>query len=333
VILTQPEPTLFSSAGNVHQMISPFKNRLLARFWGQLVFPFRLRNYDIVHFIKNLGVFGLKSRKVITIYDLTTLRYPHFFPKVDVLYWRCIQRHTLNQADKIIAISQDTAKDIMVFYGLPQEKIQVIYPAHASYFKPPTQSEIFEVRNKYNLPEKFLVHVGRIDQKKNIGLLIRAFALLRNQFGFDGHLVFVGEEYRKSQVPDLHNLVASLNLLPYIRFVGAIPDLDLRAMYGAALVSVFCSLHEGFGIVALEAMACGTPLVVTPAGAVLEAVGNGAMVVPPDDANKLAETLSNIIRTPALYDKLRKYGIQQANKFSWKISARQTLSLYEMLTE
>lgn len=331
VILTQPEPSLDFPAGNVHQWIVPLKNRILTRLWGQLVFPFRLKKYDIVHSIKNLGFFGLKSKKVVTIYDLTTLLYPELFPKVDVLYWRTIQKLTLSQADKIIAISKNTAGDIRHFYGITEEKIEVIYPAHAAHFKIPSPEEIIEVRQKYNLPEKYIVHVGRIDRKKNIGLLIRAFGILRQQLAFDGHLVFVGEEYLKSQDSSIHSLVEGLNLNPYVKFTGAVPDQDLAALYGASLVAVFCSLHEGFGIVALEAMACGAPLVVTPAGAVLEAVGERARVVPPDNPNILADTLTEILNTPLLRDEMCAQGIRQANRFCWQKAARQTLQLYEEL--
>ncbi len=331
VALTKPEPSLQLSSSHVQQWIAPLKNRLLLRLWAQLAFPRRFNHFDIVHFIKNLSVFGLKSKTVVTVYDLTTLVHPELFPKVDVLYWQTIEKFSLQQADKIIAISQNTAQDIQHFYKVPNEKIRVIFPAHATHFRVPTQEEVAQARRKYNLPDNFIVHVGRIDRKKNLGLLIRAFSILRQRQDFEGNLVFVGEEYRKSPDASIYPLIQELNLEPYVQFTGTIPDDDLAAVYGAALTAVFCSLHEGFGIVALEAMACGTPLVVTPAGAVMEVVGDAAKIVPSDNPEILANTLRDILHSASLRDEMHSLGIQKAAQFSWRETARQTLQLYEEL--
>jgi glycosyltransferase involved in cell wall biosynthesis len=128
-------------------------------------------------------------------------------------------------------------------------------------------------------------------------------------------------------------LIENLNLEPFIQFTGPVPDDDLAAIYGAALVAVFCSLHEGFGIVALEAMACGTPLVVTPAGAVLEVVGDAAKIVPPDNPEILANALAEVLHSPSVRDEMRSLGIQKAAQFSWHETARQTIQLYEELVQ
>ena len=295
VALSQPEPSLNTPVGNVHQWIVPIKNRFLSRLWAQVYFPIKFRDFDIVHFIKNIGVFGLRPKTVITMFDLTTLVYPELFPKIDVLYWQTIQKYVLKTSDKIISISENTARDMEKYFQIPQDKIQVIYPAHADHFKIPSQAEIDRVTKKYELPEKFIVHVGRIDRKKNLSLLIQAFATLLEEVNFEGRLVFVGEEYRKSQDTSIYALIDKLNLDSYVQFTGPVPDDDLAAIYGAALASVYCSLHEGFGIVALETMACGTPLIVTPAGAILEAVGDAAKIVPLDRPDILANYLKEII--------------------------------------
>jgi glycosyltransferase involved in cell wall biosynthesis len=333
VALTQSEPSLITSSGNVQQWIAPTKNRMLLRFWAQIMFPQKFKNFDIIHFIKNLGIFGLRTKSIITIYDLTTLVYPDLFPKIDVFYWRTIQKYMLQKTDRIIAISQNTSWDIQKYYDISPDKIRVIYPSHASHFRKPTSDEVAKIRLKYNLPEKFIIHVGRIDRKKNLSLLIQAFAILRKRNDFDGNLVFVGEHYHKSQDPKIYTLIGELNLTPFVQFKGTIPDQDLAAVYGAALVAVYCSLHEGFGIVALEAMACGTPLIVTPAGAILEAVGRAAKVVPIDNPEILANTLCEILGEPSLQSEMRSLGFLQTSHFSWHKTANQTLQLYEELTQ
>jgi glycosyltransferase involved in cell wall biosynthesis len=329
VFLTREEPSLQTPAGNVRQWIAPTKNRLLLRLWAQLTFPRALRGYDLVHYVKNLGVFGAPIKSVVTIYDLTTLVLPELFPALDVWYWRTLQKRTLWQADRVIAISHNTASDLRKFYGLPEERIRVIYPAQAPHFAPPTAAAVAQVREKYRLPEQFILHVGRLDRKKNLPLLARAFASLRRSGGFDGQLVLVGEEYRKSRDASLGVLIDQLGLRPHICFTGPLPDDDLPAIYGAALAAVYCSLHEGFGIVALEALACGTPLVVTPAGAILEAVGEAACILPAPDPELLADRLHELIADPEARVALRQKGLQQAARFDWRQTAQQTLALYE----
>ena len=333
VVLTQFEPGLLMPSNNVQQWIAPFKSRLLVRFWAQMTFPSRLREYDLVHFMKNLGVFGLRSRKVVTVYDLTTLVIPEIFPLLDVWYWRYLQKFTLRSADRVIAISQNTARDICHYYQISPEKIRVIYPAHSIHFSQSTPEGIEQVRRKYQLPEEYILHVGRIDRKKNLPLLLEAFAIFQKLHDFKGKLVLVGEEYRKSRDTTLHTLIDSLSLRDQVVFTGVIPDFDLPAIFSAALITVFCSRHEGFGIVALEAMACGAPLIISPAGAVVEAVGDAAYILKAEDPKLLADVMGKVIVDPALRMSMRQKGLERAALFSWRSSATQTLQLYEEVVQ
>jgi len=330
VLLTQPEPSLVTSAKNVRQWIAPFKQRFLLRLWAQAVLPFALRTYDLVHYMKNLGVFFTPAKTIVTVFDMTTLRYPELFPRTDVWYWKYVEKHTLRQADRVIAISQDGAKDIEHFYQIPQGKISVIYPAHATHFQPASAVAQKRVREKYHLPDPYILHVGRIDRKKNLPLLLEAFALFRQEnLAFAGKLVFVGEEYRKSRDTRLPILIEQLALRAHVMFTGPVSDSDLPAIYSAATVSVFCSLHEGFGIVALEALACGAPLIVTPAGAVEEVVQDAAIVVNPPAPAGLAVEIARVVTTPGLREELIRKGLARAQSFSYAKAASHTLKLYE----
>ena len=128
VVLDGREPSLERYREKVRQVIAPIRHRILVRAWAQLVFPllFRREAVDLVHFAKNLGTFFTPGRSVITIYDMTILAHPEYFPRSDVWYWRTLQRLTLQQVDKIIAISENTARDLVAFYDLPRDKITVI---------------------------------------------------------------------------------------------------------------------------------------------------------------------------------------------------------------
>jgi glycosyltransferase involved in cell wall biosynthesis len=290
----------------------------------------RLRGYDLVHFAKNLGVFGVRSPKVVTIYDLTTLLYPDLFPSMDVWYWRHVQIQTLRAADRIIAISEATARDILSFYPISPERIQVIYPACAPHFRPTSKEEILRVRQHYGLPERFILHVGRIDRKKNLAMLVEAFAQLRKWTHFPGKLILVGEEYPKSRDPDLYAIIEHLDLQQNVAFTGRVPDVDLPALYSAATAAVVTSVHEGFGLAALEALACGAPLVVSRAGAVTEAVGDAALIVNESPrAESFAEALLRLVEDPELLEEMRHKGISRAREFRRENTALQTLRLYE----
>ena len=332
VLLSQPEPVLQTAAGNVRQMIAPTKNRFALRLWAQSVIPFLARQRDLIHFVKNLTVLGVPAKTVVTLYDMTTLLYPELFPRSDVWFWRWVQPRMLRRVDRVIAISRTTARDLQELYHLPPEAITTIYPACAPHFRPASAQEIRRVWEKYGLPSNVVLHVGRIDRKKNLPTLVRAFARFQQQNDFDGHLVLVGEEYPKSRDPALGETIRALHLSDRVRFTGPVPDEDLPALYSGAALAAFPSLHEGFGIVAVEAMACGVPLVVSDAGALREVVGDAALVIPsPRDVEALAEAMTRLWRDAELRRELRRRGLQLSQRFRPETVARQTLALYREL--
>jgi glycosyltransferase involved in cell wall biosynthesis len=332
VFLTRPEPGLNTPSGNVEQHIVPIQNRFLARIWAQARLPGAVRGCDLVHFAKNLGVFGLKVPTIVTIYDMTTLIRPEIFPRSDVWYWRTVQRRTLWAAKRVIAISQTTAGDIHRYYGLPAERVRVIYPAIAAQFKPAVNGEIALVRQRYGLPAEYILHVGRIDRKKNLTALVRAFARFRESLPFRGKLVLAGEEYHKARDLELHPAIEDLGLRGEVVFTGAVPDLDLPPLYSGALATVFPTLHEGFGLAPVEAMACGSPLIAHRAGALQEAAGEAALLLDEPDVESITRALCLVASEPALREELRARGLARAAHFSREGSARETLALYKEVT-
>jgi glycosyltransferase involved in cell wall biosynthesis len=331
LFLTQPEPSL--SASNVRQQIVPIQNRFLTRVWAQVRLPLLTRGCDLTHFVKNLGVFGLSTRTIVTVYDMTTLLYPEFFPTSDVWYWRHVEKRTLHGADRVIAISQQTSRDIQTFYNVSDRQIQVIYPACGRHFQPVPANEVKRVRELYQLPAEFILHVGRIDPKKNIPLLIEAFAEFRRRCHYPGILLLVGEQYQKKPDLSIYDKIEKLALQDAVRLLGSVPDADLPALYTGATASVSTSIHEGFGLAPLEAMACGAPLVVNQAGAVLEVVGDAAVIMAESTSACLAAILSHLWENPSEREALRQKGLQQAAAFSWEDTASQTLALYKQLVQ
>ena len=331
IFLSQFEPSFNTPAGNVTQRIAPVKNRFLLRLWAQFVIPLAVQGYDLMHFAKHLGVIGISVPKVVTMYDLTTLIHPDLFPWFEVWYWRNIQKHTLQNANMIIAISENTADDIIRFYQVPSERIRVIYPAYANHFKPATNDEIACVRERYRIPEVYILHVGRIDRKKNLTVLVRAFAEFRKQTRFKGKLVLVGEEYMKIRDTNLHPTIEQLELKDEVILTGRVPDVDVPALYSGALVTVSTSLHEGFGLAHVEAMACGSPLIASSAGAAREILGEAAMFIDRIDTESIVEALIRVSEDPTLRQEIRERGLVRSGHFRGENSARQTLRLYEEL--
>lgn len=331
VFLSQYEPSLNTQAGNITQRIAPVKNRFLVRIWAQLFMPRAVQGYDLVHFSKNLGIFGTSIPAVITMYDLTTLIHPELFPWFDVWYWRIIQKQTMLKAKMIIAISENTADDIIRFYQVPRERIRVIYPAYANHFKPASKEEIAFIRDRYRIPEVYILHVGRIDRKKNLTVLVRAFAEFRKQTRFKGKLVLVGEEYMKIRDTNLHPTIEQLELKDEVIFTGRVPDCDVPALYSGALVTVSTSLHEGFGLAHVEAMACGSPLIASSAGAGKEVLDDAAIFIETIDTKSIVEALIRVVEDPTLRQEIQERGLARSGHFRGENSARQTLRLYEEL--
>lgn len=327
LILSQPEPLL--TAPNVQHWIIPTKNRFAMRLWAQMVLPWLAYKYDLVHFAKNLGVFCLRTSYIVTVYDMATLLYPKLFPRIDVWYWRYIEKRVLWKANKIIAISHQTAKDIQAFYGIPADRIVVIYLASGRNFRPVDKAEVARVRAIYGLPEHYVLYVGRITPIKNIPLLIEAFAYFRKLTAFPGTLVIVGEQYKKKPDLTIYKKISLLGLEENVQLLGLIPDAHLSALYSGAMAVVLPSIYEGFGLVALEALACGAPLIVNQAGAVLEVVGDAALIMEQNTAECLAELLVRLWKSPEIRKHLREMGLARATQFSWEETARQILMIYE----
>jgi glycosyltransferase involved in cell wall biosynthesis len=331
VILSKTEPSLYTNRGNVKQMIAPIRNRFLLRLWAQAILPSRLRHYDLVHFAKNLGIFGLPMPTVVTMYDMTTLLHADIFPWLDVWYWKNIQKITLEKADCIIAISQATARDIQRFYKIPSGKIRVIYPSINPAYKPIDEEHIRLARSKYKLPENYILHVGRIDRKKNLSLLVDAFARVKVHQRLDGNLklVLVGEVYYKSQDESIQPTIDRLGLRDDVIFTGNIPDEDLPAVYSGARIFISPSLHEGFGLVAVEAISCGTPVIAHNSGGVEEALGSAALLLDEINIESLTEAMLRYLSDEDLQNRITEAGLVQAKKFNREINALQTLNLYK----
>lgn len=333
VFLDRPEPCL-EGYGNLRQIIAPFGQRLATRAWAQITWPTLLRRegVQVIHHTKNLTTFASPCASVVTIHDLTILVHPEVYPRFDVAYWRTIEPFCLRHVDRIIAVSPITARDLMRYYDIPAQRIETICEGIDDLFKPAQASEVSRVRAKYRLPESYLLHVGSISPKKNLATLARAYARLVRQGDFEGALLLVGRSYWKGGDRALDEFIAQKAPVGRIIRTGPVPQKDLPGLYTGATCFVFPSLHEGFGLVPLEALACGTPVVATRVGVLEDMIADAAVFLddPRDDA-ALAKRIGELLRDDGLRERLRVAGLCLAPSFSRKQAARRTLDLYKSL--
>ncbi len=326
-------------------------NRFLfasARYLNQPKIDKLLKGID-VYFNPHFFVAPLtnKCKKVITFHDLSFEHYPEFFSRRKRAWQKILMnaKQEAQRADRIIAVSQSTKDDLVNLYGIPQEKIKVIYSGVGEQFRPisvilrtkPEESISYStgsfgllgrpqddelVKEKYNLPEKFILYFGTIEPRKNIIGLIKAFEIIKDK---DLKLVIAGAKGWLYQ--DIFKAANQSKKRKDIVFTGFVQEQDKPILYNLTQVFVYPSFFEGFGFPPLEAMACGVPTIVSANSSLPEVVGQGALMIDPYNIDELAWAIKMALVDNDLRKRLIKKGIAQAKKFSWEKSARETLKI------
>jgi len=281
---------------------------------------------DIFHSPDFIPPLRARGRLVITIHDLAFLIYPHFLTKESAQYYGQIDR-AVRRAAHIIAVSQSTKNDLVRMLGTPEDKISVIYEAADPLFRPMDAATAWQrVHALYDLPEEFILFVSTIEPRKNIGGLLQAYRRLRDDYKLAPALVLAGAPGWLSE--DVYALVDKLNLKPHCYFLGRVASHDLHYLYNAARCLVHPAFYEGFGLTPLEAMACGTPVVVSKVSSLPEVVGDAALLVDPQHDEEITVALWRVLTDSTLRETLRAKGLQRAAAFSWKRAAEQTMTVY-----
>jgi len=244
----------------------------------------------------------------------------------------------LRGAAKIFAVSRFTKNEVEELFGIPEQRIEVVYNAIDERFLRGHTSEVDRqmLAERYLVNHPFLLYAGRISPHKNVVRIIEAFAALKAELEKEGRfpglkLIIIGDELSKH--PDLRRTVIRGGVQNDVRFMGFVPIEVLRIFYDAANLFVFPSLYEGFGLPPLEAMAHGTPVVTSNTSSLPEVVGNGAVLVNPENVFEIMRALHRVLLDQPLREKLKQRGYLQAKKFSWEASARQILDVYHQLAE
>lgn len=285
----------------------------------------RLLNKVDVYFNPHFFISPLSSqcRKVITFHDLSFEHYPYFFPWRKRAWQKLMNtRQEAQQADRIIAVSQSTKDDLVRLYGIKPSKVKVVYSGVGNQFKPINNQSDY-IKNKYHLPDKFILYFGTIEPRKNLIGLIKAFELLKKKH--DTKLVIAGVKGWLYQ--DVFKVVNDSKQKKDIFFTGFIEDQDKPYLYNLAELFVYPSFFEGFGFPPLEAMACGVPTITSSNSSLPEIVGQAGIMIDPYNIDELAWAMESVLTNNDLRKGLIKKGIERAKKFSWQKSAQQTLDV------
>lgn len=298
--------------------------------WEQLVLPFMARRYDILHSPVYVSPILKLTRYVLTEPDLTFFTEPEKHNLIKRIYFKTLIPISCKIADKILAISSSTAKDLVQILNIPAKKI-VVTPlgVREDLKKEGNKKKLLTVKEKYQLPEKFVLFLGVLEPRKNVGGLIRAFSQISDKIKED--LVVAGSSGFGWNTVEVRQLVRDLKLTNRVHFIGTVNEQDKGAIFSLATVFVYPSFYEGFGIPLLEAMACDVPVITSRGSSLGEVSGDAARLVDPRKDQEIAGAILKVVKDGSVRDRMIRLGRQNVRRFSWKKTARQTYEAYKVL--
>jgi glycosyltransferase involved in cell wall biosynthesis len=296
---------------------------LPSSFWRSffMVNDINAQNLDIFHGLSGeLPISPLKMPKVVTIHDVIFMRYPEYYASFDRKMYEKKSKHACKVADKIIAVSQQTADDCIRFLGADPQKIEIGYQSCDPIFRRFSKEK--EIEKKYNLPEKFILNIGTMETRKNLLNLVKALKFIED----DVSLVAIGG--RTSYTALVEEYIKENNLSHRVKLMHNIPFRDFPALYAAASVFVYPSVFEGFGIPVLEALTVGTPVATSNISSLPEVGGDAALYFDPYCVEDMANKINVLLHEGGVVAKLNERRDKQLDKFSVQEITKKVNSIY-----
>ncbi len=300
----------------------------LWRVWG-VTRQLEKEKIDIFHGLSNelpLNIHQSEVKSIVTIHDLIFLHYPQYYHSIDRKIYTYKFRKACENADKIIAISECTKRDIIEFFRIPADKIEVVYQGcDPSFIHSVAEEKKREVRAKYQLPDHYILNVGSIEERKNALSAVQALMMLPEQI----HLVIVG---RHTEYTDkVEHFIKENKLEERVHIISNVPFDDLPAFYQLAEIFVYPSRFEGFGIPIIEALYSGIPVVAATGSCLEEAGGPDSIYVHPDDIKGMTDAFKQIYADPERKKNMIEKGHSFAKRFSEEKQAEEILNIYKKL--
>ncbi len=294
--------------------------------WEQTVQPFQLNDFDLYHGLAFVSPLLLTKPSIITVYDLSFLHYPQVLSASRRLYLRLFTALSCRRARRVIAISQSTARDLHESLGIPLDKIDVAPPGYdAAIYKPLPAAEIAAFRARRNLPGRFWLFLGTLEPRKNLPMLLQAYAALPTAERLP--LILAGGKGWDFEA--IYQAIDRYDLKNWVQLPGYLPVEELPLWYNSAEVFLYPSVFEGFGIPVLEAMACGTPVIISDASSLPEVAGSAGLTLSPQAVDQWTQALSRAYRDTAWRQQAVEQGLVEAKRYSWRLTATQTISSYQ----
>jgi glycosyltransferase involved in cell wall biosynthesis len=300
--------------------------------WEQFTLPriIAQSEADLCHFMNNSAPWTCGVPYVLTIHDASLFLFSQYHPLSRLLALRLMLPHAARRAQAIITVSHTARHELIDILNLSPEKVHVVYNAVGDHFHPrQDKAQRDQLRRQYNLPSKFILYVGTIEPRKNLRRLIAAFGQIHTTHP-DCHLVMVGPSGWLINGM-LEKEVEAVNLTDKVHYLGIVSQDDLPGIYSLATLFAFPSLHEGFGMPLLEAMACGTPTLTSDRSAMPEICGTAAYLVDPVSIEAIADGLNCLLNSAAQRAWHVEQGFKRVRQFSWEQSARETSMIYEKI--
>ena len=318
-----PHPLISQANFQTRYLWTPCHHRLEQHL---LSLELRFTPLDVLHSPDFIPPFRRRCRSIITIHDLAFLLYPQFLTKSSARYYGQIDQ-AVRRTDHIIAVSESTRRDVERLLGVPEHMITVIYEAPRRFFHPLPGLDLRpRLQKRFGLERDYVLFVSTIEPRKNVPTLLSAFQQLLDHYHPEVDLALAGASGWLTD--EVYGLVGRLGLTGRVHFLGRVSDEELVWLYNAARMLVLPSFYEGFGLPPLEAMACGTPVIVSNVSSLPEIVGDAALLFDPTDVGELTVAMWRLLSDEPLRSELVGKGFKRAACFSWERAARETLELY-----
>jgi glycosyltransferase involved in cell wall biosynthesis len=289
--------------------------------------------HNLLHALAFVAPLAWRGPTVVTVFDLSFLLFPERFRVYNRLYLSMFTRLSARRADRVIVISESTKRDAVRLLGLDARRVAVVYCGVDETYRPLPAEVVEEYRRRRGLPERFVLFVGTLEPRKNIAGLIEAYRLLAAGWprgaGEPPALVIAGAKGWYYQ--DVYQAVQRAELMERVVFTGYVPADELPFLYNAATLFVYPSFYEGFGLPPLEAMACGTAVVVSDRSSLPEVVGDAGVLVNPEEPAAIAQAMHELLRDEEARRVLADKGRRRAAAFSWQRAAQETTAIYRQV--
>lgn len=310
------------------------------RFWENFLLPRYLKKHKvdlyfspayvlpILHKSRDRGSPADGAKFVVTIHDLVGFIYPKTFTLKMRMWQRLFVGNAVRVANRILADSEATKRDILKFFDLPPETITVVHlPVGEQFRRILDPGTLENVRTKHHLPDRFILYVGTLEPRKNVGRLAKAYSFLSKDIRDRYSLVLAGASGWFST--EIIREIEALGMEDRIRMIGYVDQQTLPSLYSLASLFAYISIYEGFGAPPLEAMACGTPVISSNTSSLPEAVGDAGVLVDPYNVDEITAQLQRLLTDDSLRIRLSKAGLERVKRFDGAEKAREVLGIFE----